>query len=35
MIADARRSPDEWEQFLQDLVSDPATIKIVKAYKLR
>ncbi|NKJ02578.1 hypothetical protein FHW92_005147, partial [Novosphingobium sp. SG707] len=25
----------EWDQFLQDFVSDPATIEIVKTYKLR
>ncbi len=35
MIADARRSPEEWDQFLEDFVSDPATIEIVKTHKLR
>jgi ribosomal protein L16 Arg81 hydroxylase len=32
MIADARRSPEEWDQFLQDFVSDPAIIDIVKTH---
>lgn len=31
MIAAARQSPDEWDQFLEDFVDDPDVIKTVKA----
>ena len=31
MITTARRSPDEWDQFLEDFVDDPDVIKTVKA----
>ena len=31
MIATARQSPDEWDQFLEDFVDDPDVIKAVKA----
>jgi hypothetical protein len=31
MITAARRSPEEWDQFLEDFVDDPDVIKTVKA----
>ena len=35
LIADARRSPEQWESFLQCFVDDPDIIQSVKAHKPR
>jgi len=31
MITDARKSPDEWDRFLEDFVDDADAIKAIKA----
>jgi len=35
LIADNRRSPEEWDFFLESVISDPETIEIVKAHTPR
>ena len=35
LLADARRSPQEWHDFLQSVIDDPEIIANVKAHKLR
>jgi hypothetical protein len=35
MILDARRSPQEWQTFLEDFVSDPDIIARVRGKGLR
>jgi hypothetical protein len=34
-IADFRRSPEEWDDFLQSVIHDPEIIQAVKAHKAR
>lgn len=34
-IADFRRSPEEWDAFLQSVIDDPETIENVKTHKAR
>jgi hypothetical protein len=35
MLADARRSPEDWNNFLQDFIDDPDIIARVKDQSLR
>jgi hypothetical protein len=35
LIADFRRSPEDWDHFLQSVIDDPEIIKSVKAHKPR
>lgn len=35
LIADARRSPEEWDAFLRSVVDEPGTIENIKAHKPR
>ncbi len=34
-LADNRRSPEEWEAFLEDVIYDPETLEIVKGHTAR
>lgn len=35
ILADSRRSPEEWEAFLEDVIYDPETLDIVKRHTAR
>ena len=35
LIADFRRSPEDWDHFLQSVIDDPKIIQSVKAHKPR